>query len=131
MNAAGHRTWVILGGHIPLHSTRPEPVYTSRDEIILLNTGGTEARVAMTMYYADRDPVGPYQIAVGARRVRRVRCNDLIDPEAMPLGVDYAVIVESDRPIVVQFERVDSSQPALARLSGGAIPAEAWPRRCD
>ncbi len=56
------------------------------------------------------------------RRVRRVRCNDLIDPEALRLGVDYGVVVEASVPVVVQFERVDTRQPALARSGGVAFP---------
>ena len=124
MKAIGHVTWVIPGGRIPLRSTGPEPESTSRDEIFVLNTGDSEARLALTIFYTDRDPIGPYTLTVGARRVRSVRCNDLIDPEAMPLGVDYGVLVESNVPVVVHFSRIDTSQPALAMLGVTPIPAD-------
>jgi len=36
--------------------------------------------------------------------------NELTDPEPIPLGVDYASLIESDVPIVVQHTRLDSRQ---------------------
>jgi len=124
MTAIGRTAWVIPGGHIPLGSTGPEPEFTSRDELFVLNSGDAEARLALTIFYADRDPTRPYELTVDPRRVRRVRFNDLIDPEAIPLGVDFGVLVESSVPIVVQFTRIDTSQPALAMLGITAIPAD-------
>jgi hypothetical protein len=116
MTTIGRTIWAIAGGRIPLQSAGPEPEFTSRDELLLLNAGEGEAHVELTIYYADRDPQGPYRLAVGARRVRCVRFNDLIDPEAMPLGVDYGVVAISDVPVVVQYARVDTSQSALALM---------------
>jgi FAD/FMN-containing dehydrogenase len=40
--------------------------------------------IEVTLFYSDRDPVGPYKLTVPPRRVRRVRVNDLINPEAPP-----------------------------------------------
>lgn len=124
MSAIGHRTWVVPGGRMPLRSTGPEPEFTGRDELFILNTGDTEAGLSLKIFYADREPVGPYELTVAARRVRCMRCNDLIDPEAMPLGVEYGVLVESNEPIVVQFARVDTSQDALAMLGSLAFPVD-------
>ena len=125
MHGLGRTTWVIPGGRIPLGSTGPEPERTSRDELFFLNTGDADAHVALTVFYADREPVGPYRLTIAARRVRSVRCNDLIDPEALPLGVDYGIAIECDVPIVVQFSRVDTSQSALALMGAMAYPVDA------
>ncbi|MES1022858.1 sensory rhodopsin transducer [Gloeocapsa sp. BRSZ] len=113
----GQTTWAIPGGHIPLHSTGHEPEFTSRDEIYLLNTSDRDANVQLTIYYSDREPVEPYKLTVAARRVRCIRFNDLIDPEAIFLDTDYASVIESDVPIVVQFGRIDTSQSANAIFS--------------
>jgi hypothetical protein len=118
MAKLGRKTWVIPGGQIPLHSQGPEPENTSRDELFLLNTGNKEARLEITIYYADRDPVGLYPLTVPPRRVRNVRFNDLIDPEALPLDTPYAAVVQANVPIVVQFQRLDSSRGT----SDGFIP---------
>jgi hypothetical protein len=90
---------------------------TSHETICLLNASEKEAHVRVTIYYADRDPVGPYHIEVSARRTKHVRFNDLTDPAPIPLGTNYASTIEADVPIVVQHTRLDSRQDANALLS--------------
>lgn len=119
----GSTKWVITGGHIPLFSTGPEPANTSRDELHFLNTSTQEARITLMVYYTDRNPVGPFHLSVDARRLRIVRCNDLIDPEAIPLATDYALLIESDRPLTVQMIRIDSSSGSVVTTP---IPATAF-----
>jgi hypothetical protein len=108
VRSVGKKVWAIPAGRIPPHGTGREPEYTSRDELCVLNANGEEASVEITIFHADRDPVGPYPLTVQARRVAHVRFNDLISPEAIPMDADYAALVESDVPIVVQHVRLDS-----------------------
>ena len=83
----------------------------------ILNTTQQDAHVRITVFYTDRDPVGPYSIAVPARRARHVRFNDLTDPEPIPHGTDFGSLIESDVPIVVPHTRLDSRQAENALLS--------------
>ena len=122
MKPIGHKVWAIPGGHIPLESTGREPENTSRDELFILNAGRRAARLEITIYYTDREPVGPYKLQVAAQRIRRIRFNDLIDPEAMPLDVDYAAVIRANVPIVAQFTRLDTSRGAAAIASTLAFP---------
>lgn len=123
MNAIpGARLWAIAEGYIPEGSTGPEPAMTSHETACLLNAGPEDAHVRITVYFGDREPVGPYHVEVPARRTRHVRFNDLRDPEPVPRGTDYASVIESDVPIVVQHTRLDSRQPANALLSTMAYP---------
>ena len=124
MNAIpGARLWAIAEGYIPEGSTGPEPTMTSHETACLLNAGDEDAHVRITVYFADREPVGPYHVEVPARRTRHVRFNDLRDPEPVPRGTDYASVIESDVPIVVQHTRLDSRQSANALLTTMAYPA--------
>lgn len=118
----GRTKWAIAEGYIPPHSTGPHPQMTSHETACLLNTGPRDAHVRITIFYADREPVGPYDIVVPARRTRHVRFNDLTDPEPIPPGVDFASVLESDAPIVVQHTRLDSRQAENALLSTIAFP---------
>jgi hypothetical protein len=120
----GCKLWAIPGGRIPEGGSGREPEFTSRDELCVLNAGDADAHLEITIYYADREPVGPYPLVVAARRVRQVRFNDLIDPSAMPLGTDYAAVVASDVPVTVQFTRLDTRQEALAIASVMAFPSD-------
>jgi len=54
---------------------------------------------------------------VGARRTAHVRFNDLDDPEPIPRDTDYASVLVSDVPIVVQHTRLDSRQAENALLT--------------
>lgn len=113
----GHRRWAIAEGYIPSGSTGPEPAMTSHETACILNAGGVEAHVSIWVYFADREPVGPYFVTVPARRTSHVRFNDLREPEPVPRDTDYASVIESDVPIVVQHTRLDSRQAENALLS--------------
>lgn len=73
-------------------------------------------------YISDREPVGPYRVSVPARRTRHLRFNDLIDPEPVPRRTDYASVIESDVPVVVQHTRLDSRQAENALITTVAYP---------
>ncbi|GAB2794519.1 sensory rhodopsin transducer [Halomonas shantousis] len=120
--AVGRTCWAIAEGYIPGDSHGPEPQMTSHETACILNASSREAHVRITLFFADRDPVGPYAVWVPARRTRHVRFNDLKDPEPVPRDTDYASIIESDVPIVVQHTRLDSRQSELALLSTVAFP---------
>ncbi len=120
----GRTLWAIAEGYIPAWSHGPEPEFTSHETACLLNSGDSEAHVEITVYFKDREPVGPYRVSVPPRRTRHVRFNDLTDPEPIPRGTDYASVITSDVPIVVQHTRLDSRQSENALITTIAYPAE-------
>ena len=113
----GHRRWAIAEGYIPGWSNGPEPQFTSHETACLLNAGDEEAHVEITIYFADREPAGPYAVTVPPRRTMHVRLGGLDDPEPVPTDTGYASVIESDVPIVVQHTRLDSRQAENALLS--------------
>jgi hypothetical protein len=121
-NAAGHRWWAIPEGYIPGWSHGPAPAMTSHDTICVLNTGDADARVRLTIYFEDRDPVGPYLLDVPARRTRHLRLNDLREPAPIPIETAFSTVIESDVPVIVQYTRLDSRQAENALLSTIAYP---------
>lgn len=117
MPQIGRHIWAIAEGYIPAGSTGPEPQMTSHETACFLNTGDVDAQVRMTLYFADREPVGPYRITVPARRTLHLRFNALDDPEPVPLDTDFACAVESDQPVVMQHTRLDSRQAENALMT--------------
>ncbi|HET6806002.1 MAG TPA: sensory rhodopsin transducer [Frateuria sp.] len=114
----GARRWAIAEGYIPPGGTHADnPRFLSHETACLLNTNAQDAHVAVTIYFKDREPAGPYRVTVPARRTLHLRFNDLEDPEPIPRDTDYSSVIESDVPIVVQHTRLDSRQAALALLS--------------
>jgi hypothetical protein len=118
----GRKIWAIAEGYIPGWSNGPEPEFTSHEAFCILNPSDQEASVEVTIYYADREPVGPYRLTVPAGRTKHVRSNNLNDPEPIPRGTSYASVIRSDVPIEVQHTRLDSRQAANALLSTIAFP---------
>ena len=122
-DALGCRRWVIAEGYIPPTSHGPAPEMTSHETACLLNAGDEHANVRITVFFRDREPAGPFRLTVAPRRTLHVRFNDLHEPETIPRGVDYASVVESDVPIVVQHTRLDSRQAENALMTTMAYPA--------
>jgi hypothetical protein len=124
MAAIGRKRWVIAEGYIPGASTGQGRAFESHETACILNAGDREAHVRVTLYFADREPVGPYTLAIPPRRTKHLRFNDLKDPSPVPRDTDYSSLIESDVPIVVQHTRLDSRQAALALLSTIAFPED-------
>lgn len=113
----GHKVWAIAEGYIPSYGNGPEPQFTSHETACILNTSDQDAQLKIWIYFTDQDPVGPYKETVPARRTSHIRFNDLKDPQPIPKDTDYASVIESDVPVVVQHTRLDSRQAENALLS--------------
>ena len=112
----GARTWLIPDAYIPDRSTGDLP---SHEAVCVLNTQSADARLELSFYFEDRDPITGVVAVVPGRRTRHIRTDD---PEAvggveLPKGVSFAIRVRSDVPVTVQYSRLDSSQEALALMT--------------
>ena len=96
--------------------TSPLPV-TAGTKACILNAGDDEAHIAITLFFADRDPVGPYRVTVPARRTLHLRFNDLKEPAPVPRDTDFSSVFVSDVPIVVQHTRLDSRRAEVSLMS--------------
>lgn len=124
ITVTGKRRWAIPEGYIPAESHGPEPEMTSHESVCILNATEDDASVDITVYFTDRDPVGPYEESVPAERTKHIRFNELDDPEEIPKGTPFASVVESDVPVVCQHTRLDSRQAENALLSTMAHPGD-------
>ena len=104
MPTPGKRRWVVPDGYLP--GTPP-----SHESACVLNVGSQPARLSFTFFLEDREPLGPVEVVVPARRTLHLR---LDDPAALhglelPRDVPYAYSVESDEPVVLQHSRLDTT----------------------
>jgi hypothetical protein len=120
----GHKTWAVPDGMIPSWSNGPGPEMVSHESLSILNPNKQDATVEITVYFSDKAPAGPYTVEVPAERTLHQRTNALEDPEPIPPGEDYAVILRSDVPIIVQHTRLDSRQAenAISSTIAYALP---------
>jgi hypothetical protein len=115
-DAIGKLRWAIAEGYIPEGSHGPEAMQ-SHETACILNANDSDATVEIRIYFADREPAGPYRVIVPARRTAHVRFDKLADPEPIPRATEYASTLESDLPIVVQHTRLDSRQAENALMT--------------
>lgn len=115
--AIGKKIWAIAEGYIPGYSNGPPPDFISHEAACILNTSDDDAHVQIMLYFSDKEPVGPYNVTVPARRTMHLRFNNLTDPQPVPLETDYSSVFISDQPIVLQYTRLDSRQNANALIS--------------
>ena len=120
----GKRYWAIPEGYIPEGSHGPEPEMVSHETLCILNTTDEDASVEITVFFPDRDPVGPYEESVPAKRTKHLRFDEFDDPEEVPKGEPFASVVESETPVVCQHTRRDSRQAENALLTTIAYPGE-------
>lgn len=93
-----------------------QDLYKSHEAISILNTEEHPAYCKMTLYFEDRPKIGGFVLEVPAERTIHFHTCDLKNEqrEPIPQGVGYAVVIECDRPVAVQYTRVDTTQVRLA-----------------
>jgi hypothetical protein len=113
--AKGHHIWYIPDGYIPPDSSG---ALESHESVCVLNCNESEADIYITVYFEDRPPIERIHVIVPGKRTNHIRTASLVkDDEAIPKGVPYAMEVESSVPVIVQYSRLDSTQPANALMS--------------
>lgn len=118
----GHRLWYIPDGYIPPASSGS---LASHESICVLNCGGEDALLRMTIYFEDRDPLEDIMVVVPSRRTKHIRTGSLQSGgQSIPAGVPYAIEVQSDVPVIIQYSRLDATQAENALMSVIAYPIQ-------
>ena len=115
--AYGNKVWIFPDAELPPEGVNSIPGHES---IIITNTGKEDAHVRITLLYTDRDPVSDLVITVKAQRVRCLRTNEEKDfgEYTAIMGEQYAVMLESDVPVVAQYGRAAPRAVALYTTPG-------------
>lgn len=105
--AIGKRVWVFADGDLPEH---PDGVDgpKAHEALMVVNAGDSPAELRVTILFEDDHPRENMILQVPPKRVRCFRMDQPIwgDEYLVPFG-QYALIVESDRPVVAVFGRLD------------------------
>lgn len=116
--------WVIPDGFLPVASQGDQ---VSHESVCVLNLGEVSAHITLTLYYEDIPPQKGFRAECLGQRCHHIRLDRIRDGagHAIARGVPYALLVESDVPLIVQHTRLDSSQTALALMTTMAQPLPA------
>lgn len=121
--AYGKKVWLIPDAF--LHSvSKNENV--SHEAICVLNTSDLDATINLTLYFEDREKITDFSSFCGAGKTHHIRLDKIRSPkgEGIPYDVPYAILVESNVEIVVQYSRLDTSAVEMALMTTIAYPVE-------
>lgn len=101
----GKKVWIFPDAELPPVGVNLVPGHES---VIITNTGDAVANVKITLFYTDKEPVS-FVTTVEARRVRCLRTNEEKDfgPYTAKFDEQYAIMLESDVPVVAQYGRAE------------------------
>lgn len=114
---AGAKHWYVPDAYYP--GVTNGKVYVSHEAICVLNAGKKDAHIRITLYFEDRDKMDGFEAVCGAERTNHIRLDKLKDSKGngVPQGVPYAIIVDSDEDVIVQYSRLDTSQAEMALMT--------------
>ena len=101
----GKTKWVFPDAELPPVGVNEIPGHES---VIITNVCDQNAQIRVTLIYADKEPVS-FMTEVAAKRVRCLRSNRAEDfgPYTAVEGEQYAIMLESDVPVVAQYGRAE------------------------
>jgi len=122
MKKLGKRTWLIADAYFDSKSNH-QP---SHESVCVLNTSDEDATITMTLYFEDKPRMKGFVATCGAGRTHHIRMDKIKskNDETVPQDVPYAILVESDIPVVVQYTRLDTAQAEMALMTTMAYPVE-------
>lgn len=113
----GKKVWIFPDAELPPEGVNAIPGHES---LIITNTGDEDAHIRITLLYTDRAPVTDIEAVVGAKRVRCLRTNVKEDfgGHTAIFGEQYAIMLESNEPIVAQYGRAEPRAVAFYTTPG-------------
>ena len=112
----GKKVWIFPDAELPPVGVNLIPGHES---IIITNTGDEVANVKITLIYTDKEPVS-FMTSVQARRVRCLRTykESYFGEFTAKFDEQYAIMLESDVPVVAQYGRAEPRTVAFYTTPG-------------
>lgn len=113
MKVVGKKNWVVPDCELPPEG---EGVLKGHESVIVVNDTNKTAVIKVKLYFADKEAYEGIEWIVEPKKVRCFRMNNVNDMSGfvVPLETQYAMKIESNVKIVVQYGRLDNRQTNLA-----------------
>jgi hypothetical protein len=110
----GAKTWYFPDGYLP--EKTGSGCMEAHEALMLLNTGKETVNVKIDVYFEDKEAFKDIEISVPCERVKTLRLDNPADIGGLeiPVLTQYSLRVRSDKNIVVQFGRLDTTQNNMA-----------------
>ena len=112
----GKKVWIFPDAELPPEGVNAIPGHES---VIITNVCDKDAKIKLTLIYTDREPES-FEVTVDAKRVRCLRSNNSRDfcGHTAREGEQYAIMLESDIPVVAQYGRAEPRAVAFYTTPG-------------
>jgi hypothetical protein len=112
--AEGKHVWIFPDGELPVPDKKS--ALQAHEALIVLNTSDRDAKLKLSLYFTDREPVENIRQEVQAKRVKCMRLDrpEEIGGVEIPKRVQYAIRLESDVKVTATFGRLDTTSEKLA-----------------
>ena len=116
MNNVGKKQWLVPDGY--MNDTKNGD-FVSHEAVCVLNLSGENAKINITVYFEDKEPISGFTAECPTNRTNHIRLDKIENREGMkiPHGVSYALLIESNVPIVCQHSRMDVSQSEMTLMT--------------
>lgn len=112
----GKTQWAIADGFM---SDTKNGNFVSHEAVCVLNVSGKDANINITVYFEDSEPIGGFRAVCKNNRTNHIRLDKIKNKDGNPIPHEkpYALIIESDVPVIVQHSRMDVSQPEMTLMT--------------
>ena len=112
----GKNVWLIADGFMSNTKTDKN---VSHEAVCVLNLSGEKANVKITVYFEDEEPLTGFSAVCEKNRTNHIRLDKIVNDKGqkIPKEKPYALLIESDRPVVCQHTRLDVTAPDMALMT--------------
>ena len=123
MKPYGKKVWLVPDTYLNSVSKNEN---LSHEAICVINTSDVDAEIKMTLFFEDREARTDFSSFCPAMKTHHIRMDKLrnANGEQIPRDTPYAVLLESNTPIVCQYSRLDTSAPEMALMTTIAYAVE-------
>jgi len=109
----GKKNWIVPDCELPQAG---EGVLKAHESVIVVNDTKKTAKIKVTLYFSDKECYRGIEWNVEPEKVKCFRMNNLEDMcnYKVPFDTQYAMKIESNVKIVLQYGRLDNRQTNLA-----------------
>lgn len=116
MSDFGKKEWLIADGYM---SDTKNGDFVSHEAVCVLNLSKETANIKITVYFEDRDPLKGFVAECKPERTNHIRLDKIKNSDgiSIPHEVPYALLIESDVPVVCQHSRMDVTQAEMTLMT--------------
>ncbi len=97
------------------YSSHGNGLYPSHEAICVINPYEEAIEIFLTLYFEDRDKMEGFKVKVESERTLHIRMDKIVNDkgEGVPVDTPYAIKVECEREIPIQYSRLDTTQAEM------------------